>query len=72
MSSKEEVKLLIVKEGLTVKKLAGLLVEKTGRHYTQSSLQQKITSSSLRYDEIEDITELLGYEIKIERKRKYD
>lgn len=69
MSSNEEVRLLIVKEGLTVKKLANMLVEKTGRHYTQSSLQQKITSSSLRYDEMEDIAELLGYEIKIERKK---
>ena len=70
MSSNEEVRLLIVKEGLTVQKLAGMLVEKTGRHYTQSSLQQKITLSSLRYDEMEDIAELLGYEIKIERKVK--
>ncbi len=69
MSSNEEVRLLIVKEGLTVKKLANMLVEKTGRHYTQSSLQQKITASSLRYDEMEDIAELLGYEIKIERKK---
>jgi len=70
MSSNEEVRLLIVKEGLTVKKLAGMLAEKTGRHYTPSSLQQKITASSLRYDEMENIAELLGYEIKIERKDK--
>ena len=70
MSSNEEVRLLIVKEGLNVKKLAAMLVKKTGRHYTHSSLQQKITASSLRYDEMEDIAELLGYEIKIERKDK--
>ena len=70
MSSNEEVRLLIVKEGLTVKKLAGMLAEKTGRHYTAGSLQSKITASSIRYDEMEDIAELLGYEIKIERKNK--
>ncbi len=70
MSSNEEVRLLIIKEGLTVKKLADMLAKKTGRHYTQSSLQQKITASSLRYDEMEDIAQLLGYKITIDRKNK--
>lgn len=68
MGSKEEIKVLIAKEGLTVKKLAELLVKKTGKHYTQMSLQHKISNSSLRYDEMEDIAELLGYEIFIQRK----
>lgn len=67
MSSKDELRLLILKEHLTVKKLAEMLVEKTGRHYTQDSLQAKIFKSSLRYDEMEDIAELLGYRIKIEK-----
>ena len=49
--------------------LADMLAKKTGRHYTAGSLQSKITASSLRFDEMEDIAELLGYEIKIERKK---
>jgi len=68
MGSKEEVKVLIAKEGLTVKKLADLLVKRTGKHYTQMSLQHKISLSSLKYDEMEIIAELLGYRISIERK----
>ncbi len=67
MSSKEQVRILIVKECLTVEKLAKILEKKTGRHYTQQSLQHKISLSSLRYDEMETIAEALGYKISIEK-----
>ena len=67
MNSRDEIKLLIVKEHLTVEKLAKKLMDATGRRYTQRSLQAKISKSSLRYDEMEDIAKLLGYKIKIEK-----
>lgn len=67
MSSREQVKIMIIKERLTVEKLANLLKQKTGKHYTQQSLQHKISLSSLRYDEMEVIAELLGYKITIEK-----
>jgi len=70
MSSKEELRILIMREALTVKKLADLLKEKTGKAYTQSSLQNKISLSSLNYDEMEVIADLLGYEIKIQKKSR--
>ncbi len=67
MSSQEQVKIMILKERLTVEKLANMLREKTGKHYTQQSLQHKISLSSLRYDEVETIAEMLGYKISIEK-----
>ena len=70
MSSKEEVRILIMREALTVQKLADLLTQKTGKVYTQRSLQNKIFLSSLNYDEVETIADLLGYEIKREKKRQ--
>ena len=70
MSSKNELKILIMKETLTVQKLADMLSQKTGKTYTQRSLQNKIFLSSLNYDEMETIADLLGYEIKIEKKNK--
>ena len=69
MSSKEELKILIMREALTVKKLADLLCVKTGKRYTQRSLQNKISLSSLNYDEMETIANILGYEIKIVKKK---
>lgn len=70
MSSKEELKILIMREALTVQKLADMLKKKTGKHYTQRSLQNKISLSSLNFDEMEEIADLLGYTIKIEKKNK--
>ena len=70
MSSREELKIIIMREALTVKKLAAMLQEKTGRRYTQRSLQNKISLSSLNFDEMEEIAEMLGYIIKIENKDK--
>lgn len=67
MNSKEQVKIMMVKEGLTAKQLAKLLVEKTGKHYTQQSILHKISLSSFRFDEVNAISELLGYKIKIEK-----
>ena len=69
MSAYKEIRILITKEGLTVGKLAKLLTEKTGKKYTQKSLQGKITLSSLRYDEMEAIAELLDYTISIEKNK---
>jgi len=68
MSSREELRILIMREALTVQKLADLLQEKTGKKYTQRSLQNKISLSSLNFDEMETIADLLGYEIIIQKK----
>ena len=68
MSSREELRILIMREALTVQKLADLLQKKTGKKYTQRSLQNKISLSSLNFDEMETIADLLGYEIIIQKK----
>lgn len=70
MTSKNELRILIMKEALTVQKLAELLSKKTGKRYTQRSLQNKIFLSSLNYDEMETIANMLGYDIKIVKKQK--
>lgn len=70
MTSKNELKILIMKEALTVQKLAELLSKKTGKRYTQRSLQNKIFLNSLNYDEMETIANMLGYDIKIVKKQK--
>ena len=44
-----------------------MLSDRTGKNYTQQSLQHKISLSSLRYDEMETIAEMLGYKIIIDR-----
>lgn len=67
MNSKEQIKVIIAREGLTAKRLADMLTEKTGKKYTQSSINNKIFLSSFRYDEVKTVVEMLGYKIKIEK-----
>ena len=65
MSSKEEIKILMLKEHINTRQLAEMLAKKTGKHYTHQSLLHKISLSSLRYDEMETIAEMFGYKINI-------
>ena len=66
MSSKETIKILLVKRGMTVTKLAELLTEKTNKKYSRSGLSNKINRSTINYDEMEDIAKILGYKIVFE------
>lgn len=66
MSSKESIKILMLKKNITITSLANKLTVATGRQYTRQSLSKKISRSSLKFDEIEDIAKLLGYKIVFE------
>lgn len=66
MSAKETVKILLLKRGMTIKKLAEEMTEITGKLCTRQNLSNKIARSSLRYDEVEIIAKILGYKITIE------
>ena len=70
MSSKETVKILLVKKEMTTKALAEKLTEYTGRKYSRSGLSNKINRSSINYDEMEDIAKVLGYKIVFEEIEK--
>lgn len=68
MTATEQVKILLVKEHLTIKELAKLLSEYTGKDFAPYNLSNKMHRGTLRYDEVELIANALGYEIKIEKK----
>lgn len=68
MNATEQVKILLVKEHLTVKELAELLNKNTDKQFTQHSLLSKLSRGTLRYDEVALIADVLGYEVKIEKK----
>lgn len=68
MRAKEQLKIMLLKEKLTIKELASILVKKTGRHYTAQSISSKLLRNTIRYDEFEDIADCLNYKITIEKK----
>ena len=67
MIAKEQVKIIMLRERLTAKKLATILTEKTGKQYTDRSIAHKIHDSSFRYDEVKTIADIFGYKITIEK-----
>lgn len=64
MSSRDTVKILLYKRGMTITKLAQILTEQTGRKYTRPSLSSKLSRGYLRYDEMEIIAKILNYKIE--------
>lgn len=66
MSSKETIKILLVKRNMTVKALAEKLSDLKQKKYSRQNLSNKINRSTINYDEMEDIAKILGYKIVFE------
>ena len=67
MTIREDIKILLVKERITLTELANILKEQTGKDYTVYGLSQKLQRSSMKYDEAKMIAEALGYKLKFEK-----
>lgn len=67
MSVREDLKILLVKEKMTLTELAKEAELQSGKKYTVHSLSQKLVNSSMKYDEMKFLAEILGYKIKFEK-----
>ena len=59
---KNEVKSYIIREGFTMKKIAGLLDNES--KVALQNLSNKLSRGTIKYSEIKQIADTLGYEIK--------
>lgn len=69
MSVKEEVKLMLAREGMTMKKMAELMRERTGYPYNLKVISDKLARRTLKYEEFKTIIDILGYDIQYVRKK---
>lgn len=67
MSVREDLKILLVKEKMTLTELAKEAEFRSGKKYTVHSLSQKLVNSTMKYDEMKFLAEILGYKIKFEK-----
>lgn len=67
MSSKEQVKILLAKENITLKELASRLSKKMSKEMPLQTLSSKLSRNSLKLQEFEYITEILGYKIEVKK-----
>lgn len=64
MGIKEDIKAYIVSSGYTITKLAEELNKRNGSDYTVQNLSNKIRKESLKYSEVLQIAEIIGYDIQ--------
>ncbi len=66
VSTKETVKILLLKRNMTIKTLAEKLTELSGKNYSRQNLSGRISNGYLRYEEMEQIAKILEYKIEFE------
>ena len=67
MGLREDLKILLVKEKMTLTELAREAERISGKKFTVHSLSQKLVNSSMKYDELKFLAGVLGYKIKFEK-----
>lgn len=67
MSAQEDIKMLLLKNCMTITRLAELVTERTGKKLSRNTLSQKLIRGTLRYDELEAICEILGYRLEYKK-----
>ena len=67
MSVSEDLKILLVREKMTITELAKLATENSNKTYTVFGISQKLARSSMKYDEMKFLVGLLGYRINFEK-----
>ena len=68
MSVREDVKLLLAKEAVTMKSIAEKMKDRTGYPYNLKVLSDKLARQTLKYEEFKLITDILGYDIVLKKR----
>ena len=65
---KKEIKIALLNKGMTSKQLVSDLNEKYGRSPHVPSLSKKLKNNTIRFEEVQEILDILGYRIYIDKK----
>lgn len=68
MSIRKIIKNILTNEDLTIKELAQRLSEKNKKVVTPDSISQKLLRGTIKHSEVEDILDVLGYDIIFQKK----
>jgi transposase len=64
ISIRNEIRSYIVKAGWTLTAVVDELNKKRGTNYTVQNLSNKLRNETIRYKEVKDIAEIIGYELE--------
>lgn len=68
MLVREQIKALLAQENMKMKELALKMQEITGKNYSLQNLSHRLKRGTVSYNEVLQISEILGYNIKFEKK----
>lgn len=68
MNARDDIKLLLLKNHMTITELAKRMSEYLGRKLSRSGLSNKLGKGTLRYDELSAICEILGYDLEFKKR----
>ena len=63
MTIRKKIKNILTNEDLTIKGLAENLSQKKGTKINTDSISQKLLRDSIKYKDVEEILDILGYDI---------
>ena len=69
MGVKEDIKSYIVKSGWTISKVQDELNKRNGTDFGMQNLSKKINNETIRYNEILQIADIIGYTIEWNQKK---
>lgn len=67
MAIYEELKYLLAKENVTLTSISKELQQRNHNKLTLSNLSRKIKRQTIKFEEVREIAEILGYHIKFEK-----
>lgn len=67
MSANKDIRKLLLEENKTIKQLADMASQIAGKSITQYSISQKLNRNSMKYDEVQFLAGVLGYEIDFKK-----
>lgn len=69
MNIKDEIKALLAKEAKTMTEIASKLYQNSNKRTAMSSLSQKLRNKTIKFEEVREITDLLGYDIEFVKRK---
>lgn len=70
MTIEKKLKTLFIEEKIKITEIAKKLAEKRNKKVLPNSVSQKINRNTMKFNEVEEILDILGYEIVFQKKQK--
>lgn len=69
MGIREEIKILITKEAKTLTEIASKIYSNKDKRKAVNSLSQKLRLETIKYKEVRQIADILGYDIEFKKRK---